>query len=94
MTNRAGRTHLYCQRELEQRVYSTHPLEPGSTGNSNKTWSGEHIISIYESGSYDNTKGALTELDQELDRLCVPRNITLSPITHQDEISAAPGDEG
>lgn len=51
-------------------------------------------ISIYESGSYDNTKGALVELDVELDRLHVPRNITLSPITHADEIAAPPEGEG
>jgi hypothetical protein len=51
-------------------------------------------ISIYESGSYDNTKGALVELDAELDRLNVPRNITLSPITHEDEIAAPPDGAG
>ncbi|KAJ5381798.1 uncharacterized protein N7496_004226 [Penicillium cataractarum] len=51
-------------------------------------------ISIYESGSYDNTKGALVELDAELDRLNVPRNITLSHITHEDEIAAPPEGEG
>jgi hypothetical protein len=51
-------------------------------------------ISIYESGSYDNTKGALVELDAELERLNVPRNITLSPITHEDEIAAPPKREG
>lgn len=51
-------------------------------------------ISIYESGSYDNTKGALVELDAELERLNVPRNITLSPITHEDEIAAPPKGEG
>lgn len=43
-------------------------------------------LSIYESGSYDNTKGALVELDRMLDPLGVPRNITLSEVTHQDEI--------
>ncbi|KAJ5688985.1 hypothetical protein N7462_003377 [Penicillium macrosclerotiorum] len=52
------------------------------------------FISIYESGSYDNTKGALMELDLELDRLRVPHNITLSPITHEDEIARPPGDDG
>ncbi|KAJ5794618.1 CAZyme family GT69 [Penicillium paradoxum] len=51
------------------------------------------FISIFESGSYDNTKGALTELDWELERMQVPRNITLSPVTHEDEIAApAQGD--
>lgn len=49
-------------------------------------------ISIYESGSYDNTKGALMELDMELERLQVPHTITLSPITHEDEMTATPGE--
>lgn len=52
------------------------------------------FVSIYESGSYDNTKGALSELDRELDRLGVPRNITLSPVTHEDEIAAPARGEG
>jgi hypothetical protein len=52
------------------------------------------FISIYESGSYDNTKGALRELDWELERLRVPRNITLSPVTHDDEIAAPARGEG
>ncbi|KAJ5626744.1 hypothetical protein N7528_004171 [Penicillium herquei] len=49
-------------------------------------------ISIYESGSYDNTKGALMELDAELERLGIPRTIVLSPITHEDELAATPGE--
>lgn len=52
------------------------------------------FISVYESGSYDNTKGALLELDAELERRRIPRSITLSPVTHEDEIAAPPGDEG
>ncbi|KAJ5165044.1 Mannosyltransferase 1 CMT1 [Penicillium coprophilum] len=52
------------------------------------------FISIYESGSYDNTKGALRELDWELERMRVPRNITLSPVTHEDEIAAPARGEG
>ncbi|KAI2793731.1 hypothetical protein POX_a00315 [Penicillium oxalicum] len=51
-------------------------------------------ISIYESGSYDNTKGALVELDAELEQLKVPRNITLSYVSHADEIAAPPDGEG
>ncbi|KAJ5777027.1 Mannosyltransferase 1 CMT1 [Penicillium odoratum] len=50
------------------------------------------FISIYESGSYDNTKGALMELDLELERLGVPRSITLSHITHEDEMAGTPGE--
>lgn len=52
------------------------------------------FVSIYESGSYDNTKGALRELDWELDKLGVPRNVTLSPVTHQDELAAPARGEG
>ncbi|KAJ5360302.1 Mannosyltransferase 1 CMT1 [Penicillium concentricum] len=52
------------------------------------------FISIYESGSYDNTKGALRELDWELERMRVPRNITLSPVTHEDELAAPAMGEG
>ncbi|KAJ5562404.1 hypothetical protein N7535_003145 [Penicillium sp. DV-2018c] len=52
------------------------------------------FVSIYESGSYDNTKGALRELDWELERMRVPRNITLSPVTHEDEIAAPAGGDG
>lgn len=49
-------------------------------------------ISIYESGSYDNTKEALMELDAELVRLQIPRTIVLSPTTHEDEMAAPPGE--
>ncbi|KAI9036511.1 glycosyltransferase family 69 protein [Aspergillus affinis] len=51
-------------------------------------------LSIYESGSYDNTKGALVELDRMLDPLGVPRNVTLSDVTHQDEIVQPPIGDG
>ncbi|KAJ6107300.1 hypothetical protein N7523_008623 [Penicillium sp. IBT 18751x] len=51
-------------------------------------------ISIYESGSYDNTKGALMDLDADLERLGVPRTIALSYVTHEDEINAPPSGEG
>ncbi|PYI06502.1 hypothetical protein BO78DRAFT_116139 [Aspergillus sclerotiicarbonarius CBS 121057] len=50
------------------------------------------FVSVFESGSWDDTKGALRELDASLDRLGVRRNITLSDTTHQDEISAPPGE--
>ncbi|KAE8322889.1 cryptococcal mannosyltransferase 1-domain-containing protein [Aspergillus sergii] len=58
-----------------------------------KTWGPENIfVSIFESGSWDDSKGALRDLDLELDRLGVRRNLTLSEITHQDEISRPPSD--
>lgn len=60
-----------------------------------KTWGTENVfVSVYESGSWDDTKGALRDLDVELDRLGVRRNITLSDTTHQDEISVSPLSEG
>ncbi|EAW14735.1 glycosyltransferase family 69 protein [Aspergillus clavatus NRRL 1] len=52
------------------------------------------FVSVYESGSWDDSKGALRALDAQLDRLGVRRNITLSEITHQDEISVAPALRG
>ena len=47
-------------------------------------------ISILESGSWDNTKGALRELDLELGKLGVERNIELLETTHADEIGRIP----
>ena len=44
------------------------------------------FLSVFESGSYDNTKGALRELDADLEQMGVGRNITLSNVTHVDEI--------
>jgi len=52
------------------------------------------FISVYESGSWDDSKGALRELDSRLERLGVPRNITLSETTHLDEISRHPDGRG
>ena len=44
-------------------------------------------ISIYESGSYlDDTKGALRELDDQLEELGVKRTIILDETTHADEM--------
>ncbi|KAF7176377.1 hypothetical protein CNMCM7691_002506 [Aspergillus felis] len=60
-----------------------------------KAWGSENVfVSVYESGSWDDTKGALRDLDVELDRLGVRRNITLSDTTHEDEIAASPSSEG
>ncbi|KAM0329909.1 hypothetical protein ACHAQA_004075 [Verticillium albo-atrum] len=44
------------------------------------------FVSVYESGSWDETKTALTELDAELEARGVPRNVVLSNVTHQDEL--------
>ncbi|KAJ4293217.1 hypothetical protein N0V90_008499 [Kalmusia sp. IMI 367209] len=51
-------------------------------------------VTIYESGSYDDTKGALRELDTALGQLEVKRHITLSDISHKDEITKQPTDHG
>ncbi len=51
-------------------------------------------VSIYESGSYDDSKGALTDLDAELDQLGVARMIVLDETTHADEIAKPPGQTG
>lgn len=52
------------------------------------------FVSIYESGSYDNTKDALLSLDQTLGQLAVPRNITLSDVSHWDDMQQAPTGPG
>jgi hypothetical protein len=45
------------------------------------------FIAVYESGSWDDSKGALQELDLALGAHGIRRNITLSPATHLHEIS-------
>ena len=47
-------------------------------------------ISIYESGSWDDTKGALTLLDKELGKKDVPRLIVLDETTHARELEGSP----
>lgn len=55
----------------------------------------EHVyISIYESGSWDDSKGALRQLDSELEKSGVQRTIILEPRTHADEIAAVPSSSG
>ena len=45
------------------------------------------FITVYESGSWDNSKGALRDLDAQLEQHGIRRNITLSDTTHSDEIA-------
>jgi hypothetical protein len=45
------------------------------------------FISVYESGSWDDSKNVLRDLDERLGWLGVNRDITLSETTHLDEIS-------
>jgi len=52
------------------------------------------FVSVFESGSWDDSKEALSQLDHQLDSLNVPRNITLSDLTHLEEISRVPEGEG
>ncbi|KAJ5612914.1 hypothetical protein N7510_006108 [Penicillium lagena] len=52
------------------------------------------FVSIFESGSWDDSKAALFELDSALDRIGVRRNITVSDVTHADEIAAPPAEHG
>jgi hypothetical protein len=47
-------------------------------------------ISIVESGSWDDTKGALRELDAELEKLGVERSIELLETTHTDQVTRVP----
>lgn len=52
------------------------------------------FVSVYESGSWDDTKGALRELDEELEKMGVARKIVLDQETHLDLITQPPADEG
>lgn len=55
----------------------------------------KHVyVSILESGSWDDSKGALKSLDGELKRLGVERTIVLEKTTHADEIAQTPGGTG
>ena len=49
-------------------------------------------VSIYESGSLDNTKEILTYLDTLLTQNNIAHTITLDPSTHADEINVGPYD--
>ncbi|EGS21769.1 uncharacterized protein CTHT_0036360 [Thermochaetoides thermophila DSM 1495] len=52
------------------------------------------FVSVYESGSWDKSKDALRELDQELGRIGVGRKIVLEETTHADLIKGPPEKEG
>ena len=51
-------------------------------------------VSVYESGSWDDSKGALRELDTELAHLGVRKTIVLDETTHLDEIQKEPAASG
>ncbi|KAF2815674.1 uncharacterized protein BDZ99DRAFT_541448 [Mytilinidion resinicola] len=48
------------------------------------------FVGVLESGSWDNSKGALQELDAQLAQLNVAHSIILEDTTHEDEISRVP----
>jgi hypothetical protein len=52
------------------------------------------FVSVFESGSLDNTKGALQELDTLLEVIGAPHKIVLDETTHQDEVSRTPAERG
>jgi hypothetical protein len=52
------------------------------------------FVSIQESGSWDDTKGALRFLDSQLALHDIPRRIVLDDTTHLDEISKPPAPRG
>ncbi|KAL8763450.1 MAG: hypothetical protein Q9184_000758 [Pyrenodesmia sp. 2 TL-2023] len=51
-------------------------------------------VSILESGSWDDSKGALKDLDGQLERLRVGRKIILESTTHADEVGQIPASDG
>jgi hypothetical protein len=51
-------------------------------------------VSVQESGSWDDSKGALRELDQALEKAGVRRRIILDKTTHEDEIKKSPAENG
>lgn len=60
-----------------------------------KTLGAENVfVSVYESGSWDDSKGALRELDQALEKTGVGKKIVLDEETHKDLIAGQPGEEG
>jgi hypothetical protein len=52
------------------------------------------FITVHESGSWDDSKGALQELDLALEARGIRRNITLSTTTHLQEISGTNRSQG
>lgn len=51
-------------------------------------------VSVQESGSWDDSKGALRELDWALEEKGVRRRILLDDTTHEDEIKKTPAGTG
>lgn len=51
-------------------------------------------VSVYESGSWDDSKGALRDLNASLETIGAQRTIILEDSTHLDEIGKVPGPSG
>ena len=52
------------------------------------------FVSVQESGSWDDSKGALSILDEELEKAGIRRKIILDPTTHLDEINEPAAETG
>ncbi|KAK3987236.1 cryptococcal mannosyltransferase 1-domain-containing protein [Cladorrhinum sp. PSN332] len=52
------------------------------------------FVSVYEGGSWDDSKGALRELDQELEKIGVGKKIVLDGETHAELVAKPPAREG
>jgi hypothetical protein len=52
------------------------------------------FVSVYESGSWDDSKGALRDLDRELEKTGVGKKIVLDETTHADLVAGPPEEEG
>ncbi len=52
------------------------------------------FVSVYESGSWDDSKGALRELQDDLERIGTRHKIVLDETTHLDEIQKPPAATG
>ena len=55
---------------------------------------GNVYVSVQQSGSWDDSKGALRLLDQSLDEIGVRRRIILDETTHKEEVNQIPGESG
>ncbi|KAK2589812.1 hypothetical protein QQS21_012515 [Conoideocrella luteorostrata] len=52
------------------------------------------FVSIFESGSWDDSKEVLRHLDEQLEKRGVPHRVEVSDVTHQDEIDNSNKGEG
>lgn len=52
------------------------------------------FVSIYESGSWDDSKELLQGLDKELEQRGVPHTVDISDVTHHDELAKLEKGEG